>query len=336
MEERQLGTAGPTVSKFALGAMTFGGAADEKASREILDTYVDAGGTFVDTSDNYNEGTSERWIGSWLKDRPGMRERIVLATKGRFMVTGQPGASLRPDYLRTALEASLRRLDVERLDLYQLHGPDAEHPVDGVVEFLTEAAAAGKIGYVGVSNFYGWQVAKLARLLAEQDGPPLVSHQVQYSLLAREIEWEMLPAAIDAGVGTTCWGSLGQGWLTGKYRKGEQPAAGTRVATSPDHVAESWTRRNTGEVWAIVDGLREVAHDHGLTPAQAALAWVVDRPGVTAPIVGARHAGQLRETLGPASLSLDDTARARLDELTAPPTSYYPYQFLAEISRWHS
>jgi len=336
MEQRRLGTAGPKVSMFALGAMMFGGAADERASREMLDTYVDAGGTFSDTADNYNDGASERWIGQWLKDRPGVRERIVLATKGRFMLAGQPGASLRPDYLRTALAASLRRLDVEHIDLYQLHGPDADNPLEGVVEFLTEAAAAGQIGHVGVSNFPGWQVAKLARLLAEHDGPPLVSHQIQYSLLVREVEWEILPAAIDAGVGTMCWGPLGQGYLTGKYHRDRKPTAGTRAGESPDHALEAWTRRNTDEVWAIVDALREVADGHGATPAQVALAWVADRPGITAPIVGARHSEQLRETLPAAELHLDTAARDRLDELSTPRAADYPYPFLAEISHWHS
>jgi aryl-alcohol dehydrogenase-like predicted oxidoreductase len=336
MEQRRLDAGGPVVSRFGLGAMMFGGVADEKASREMLDAYVAAGGTFVDTADAYNSGASERWLGKWLKDRPDVRERMVVATKGRFMVDGQPGASLTPAYLRTALEASLGRLGVERIDLYQLHGPDADHPVEEVVEFLSEATTAGKIGYVGVSNFAGWQVAKLARLLAERDGPPLVSHQIQYSLLAREVEWEILPAAIDAGVGSICWGPLGQGYLTGKYHRGQSPTAGTRVGESPDHVLAAWHRRNTDRVWAIVDGLREVADGFGVTPAQAALAWVADRPGVTAPIVGARHAGQLRETLSAADLRLDAAARERLDELSAPRAADYPYPFLAEISHWHS
>jgi aryl-alcohol dehydrogenase-like predicted oxidoreductase len=336
MEQRPLGAAGPVVSKFGLGAMMFGGAADEKVSGEMLDAFVEAGGTFVDTADVYNSGVSEQWLGSWLKNRSGVRDRMVLATKGRFMVDGQPGASLTPTYLRTALEASLRRLGAERIDLYQLHGPDADHPLDEVVQFLTEAASAGKVGCVGVSNFAGWQVAKLARLLAEHNGPPLVSQQIQYSLLVREVEWEILPAAIDAGVGTLCWGPLGQGYLTGKYRRDQQPTAGTRVGESPDDVLEAWTRRNTDRVWTIVDGLRDVADGLGVTPAQAALSWVADRPGVTAPIVGARHADQLRETLSAADLRLDPAARERLDALSAPPAADYPYPYLAEISHWHN
>src|SRR5690606_5303677 len=148
MEKRRLADNGPTVSRLALGGMTFGKDADEKASRELLDAYVDAGGTFLDTSDNYNGGESERIIARWLRDRSGVRDRIVLATKGRFVVDGRPGASLRPSYLRTALDASLGRLGVDHVDLYQLHGPDADHPIDGVVEFLVEAVASGKARHV--------------------------------------------------------------------------------------------------------------------------------------------------------------------------------------------
>lgn len=316
--------------------MTFGKEAEEKVSRELLDAYVDAGGTFVDTSDNYNDGTSERFIAGWLRDRPGVRDRIVLATKGRYMVDGQPGASLRPSYLRTALDASLGRLGVDHVDLYQLHGPDADHPVDEAVSFLAEAVAAGKVRYVGVSNLAGWQVAKLARLLHETGGPPLVSHQVQYSLLARGIEWEMVPAAVDAGIGTITWGSLGQGWLTGKYRKDQRPGSGTRVGDAEDWYMEGWERRNVDQTWAVVDRLTEVAAGHGVTLGQAALAWAADRPGITAPIIGARNVEQLTETLGAADLHLDAAAMTALDAVSAPTTDEYPYLFLDLISHWHS
>lgn len=336
MEKRTLGPAGPEISRFALGTMTFGKETEEKVAREMLDTYVAAGGNFVDTADNYNHGTSERWIAGWLRDRPGARDRVVLATKGRFMVEGQPGAGLTPGYLRKALDASLRRLDVDHVDLYQLHGPDADHPVDEVVDFLGEIVAAGKVRYVGVCNLAGWQVAKLARMLAESGGPPLVSHQVQYSLLARGVEWEIVPAAVDAGVASLVWGPLGQGWLTGKYRRTEQPTIGTRVGEAPADLSESWQRRNTTQTWAIIDRLREVAADHDMTPGQGAFAWVVDRQGIAAPIVGARTVEQLRETLARADRRLDASATAALDEVSTPVTTEYPYPFLEKISHWHS
>lgn len=332
METRHLGTSGPVVSRLALGAMTFGDTTDEDTAREMLDVFVEAGGTLIDTADNYQTGGSERILGGWLRERPGVRDRVLVATKGRF---GYPGASLTPAYLRTAIDASLSRLGVDHVDLYQLHGPDAEHPVDEIAGFLAEVVAAGKARHVGLSNFAGWQVAKLARLLAEQGGPPMVSHQVQYSLLARAVEWEVIPAGIDAGVGTLLYGPLGQGWLTGKYQRDRQPPAGTRVADAPDWTSESWRRRDTEQVWSVVDALRDVADAHGVTPGQAALAWVADRPGVTAPIVGARTVAQLRESLAAAALHLDEKAVSRLGEVSEPPTPNYPYEMIERIAGRH-
>lgn len=332
METRQLGSSGPAVSRFSLGAMTFGGDTDETAAHEVLDVYVEAGGTLIDTADNYGSGASEHIVGRWLSARPGMRERVLLATKGRF---GYPGASLTPTYLRSAIDASLSRLGVDHVDLYQLHGPDNQHGVEEIVEFLTEIVTAGKARHVGVSNFAGWQVAKLARLLGEQGGPPLVSQQIQYSLLARAVEWEVIPAGVDAGLGALLYGPLGQGWLTGKYRRDRQPPAGTRVAQAAEWTSESWHRRNTEEVWSIIDVLHDIANAHGVTPGQAALAWVADRPGVTAPIVGARTVAQLRESLAAGALHLDEKATTRLTEVSAPPTPNYPYQMIEQIAAWH-
>ncbi len=329
MQTRQLGNSGPAVSRFAFGAMTFGGVTDEATAYEMLDVYGEAGGTLIDTADVYEGGTSERIVGRWLKARPGARERVLIATKGRL---GFPGSSLAPAYLRTAIDASLSRLGVDHIDLYQLHGPDDEHPVDEIVEFLTEIVASGKARYVGVSNFAGWQVAKLARLLGEG---PLICQQIQYSLLSRAVEWELMPAAMDAGLGTLPSGPLGQGWLTGKYRRDQQPAAGTRVAETGDETSEAWHRRNTDEVWSIVDVLRDVAQAHGVTPGQAALAWVADRPGVTAPIFGARTVAQLRESLAAAALHLDEKATTRLTEISAPVTPNYPYQMIKRLGAMH-
>lgn len=332
METRQLGESGPVVSRFAFGTMTFGGDTDEAAAHEMLDAYVEAGGTLIDTADIYGSGASERIVGRWLSARPGVRERVLIATKGRF---GFPGASLTPAYLRTALDAGLARLGVDQVDLYQVHGPDDEHRVDEIVGFLAEIVTEGKARHVGVSNFAGWQVAKLARLLAERGGPPLVSQQIQYSLLARAVEWEVVPAGVDAGVGTLLYGPLGQGWLTGKYRRDQRPPAGTRVARAEDVTSEAWHRRNTEEVWSVIEVLRDVAHTHGVTPGQAALAWAADRPGVTAPIVGARTVAQLRESLAAAALHLGEEATARLTEASTPLTPNYPYGMLERIAGWH-
>ncbi|MEV0505661.1 aldo/keto reductase, partial [Streptomyces spectabilis] len=232
-------------------------------------------------------------------------------------------------------DAEPRETGVDQVDLYQLHGPDDEHRIDEIVEFLAEIVAAGKARHVGVSNFAGWQVAKLARLLTEQGGPPLVSQQIQYNLLARAVEWEVIPAGVDAGLGTLLYGPLAQGWLTGKYQRDQQPQTGTRVARAGQQTSEAWHRRNTDEVWSVIEVLRAVAHAHGVTPGQAALAWVADRPGVTAPIVGARTVTQLRESLAAATLHLDETAFARLTDVSAPLTPNYPYQMIERIAGWH-
>lgn len=335
MEQRQLGRSGPTVSRLAFGAMMFGGVTDEKVATRMLDAFVDAGGTLVDTADIYNGGTAERWLGNWLRERPGARDRVVLATKGRFAMEGQPGASLAPAYLRAALDASLDRLGIDHVDLYQLHGPDADTPLEDTAEFLTEAVASGKVGYVGVSNFPGWLFARLNRLLAEGGGPPLVAHQVQYSLLARAVEWEVLPATTDAGAGSILWGPLGQGWLTGKYRRDQAPAPDTRVGGAADEHLEAWHRRNTDRVWTIVDTVVEVAADQGLTPGQVAVAWAADRPGVTSPIVGARNVEQLTDSLGAADVHLPADVTTALDEVSTPPPTDYPYPWVEEISHWH-
>lgn len=331
MQIRRLGTAGPDVSRLALGAMTFGRETTEDEARRILDAFVEDGGTLIDTADTYNGGESERIIGRWLGDRPGVRDRIVLATKGRFPVAGAP-AGLSPDYLRSALDASLKRLGVDHVDLYQTHGPDSRNPFENVTGFFAEAAAAGKTRYAGVSNLAGWQIAKLARLSSERSAPPITSHQPQYNLLAREVEWEVFPAAIDAGVGAIVWGPMAAGWLTGKYDREAGPRAGTRVGENPENGLEAWQRRGTDRNWEILRHLRSVAADHGISATQAALAWVADRPGVTAPIVGVRTLDQLRDVLGAADLRLDPAARNELDEATQPPTPDYPYTLLAEIA----
>ena len=329
MERRQLGQSGPVVSRLALGTMTFGAESDEAASQEILDVFVQAGGVLIDTADVYADGLSERLIGLWLRTRPGSRDQVVLATKGRFPVPGQPGASLHASYLQAALDASLARLAVDHVDLYQVHGPDRSTPLEEVVEFFQQAVASGKTTHVGASNLPGWQIAKLA-LLCQQAGVPLVAHQPQYSLLAREVEWEVMPAAIDAGLGALVWGPLGAGWLTGKYRRSERPPARSRLGHDPNRGLEAWDRRGTELTWTVIDRLQQVADQHEISPAQAALAWVADRPGVVSAIVGARTADQLRHTVAAGSLHLDPAATTRLDQVSAPRLPDYPYGYIAE------
>ncbi|MEO3741968.1 aldo/keto reductase [Plantactinospora sp. B5E13] len=312
--------------------MTFGQESDEQLSHEILDAYVAAGGTLIDTADVYSDGESERIIGRWLNKNAGVRDQMVIATKARFPITGQPGAGLSRDYLHRALDASLSRLGVERVDIYQAHGPDPRVPLDEFATFAEEAQAAGKVAHVGLSNFPGWQTS-LAHALCRQYGTrPPVSLQPQYSLLVREPEWEIMPAAEALDMGTMVWGPLGAGWLTGKYRRDERPPAGSRLGDDPNRGLEALGRRGTERTWRIVETLVRLAGEAGVPPAQLALAWVLQRPGVTAALVGARTAGQLAASLPAAGLRLDQTIVAQLDEVSAPETPDYPYRFVEEIS----
>jgi aryl-alcohol dehydrogenase-like predicted oxidoreductase len=231
---RPLGKSGAVVSTYALGTMTFGAEADEQTSHQIMDDYVAAGGNLVDTADVYAGGTLEEIIGRWIAERPTESERVVLATKGRFSrdgVLNEIGTSR--FHLRRALDASLRRLGVEHIDLYQLHAWDAVTPLEETLRFLDDSVGSGKIGYYGFSNFLGWQVTKAVHLARAHGFAPPVTLQPQYSLLVREIESEIVPACLDAGVGLLPWSPLAGGWLTGKYQRDSPPKGPPVWARTP-------------------------------------------------------------------------------------------------------
>src|SRR3954453_9846783 len=216
--------------------MTFGRETDEEGSHAQLDRFLDAGGTLVDTADVYSGGVSEEIIGRWLaKQSSGVREGVVLATKGRFpMAEGPNGVGLSRRHLADALDGSLRRLGVERVDLYQLHAHDSWTPIEETLRFLDDAVRAGKIHYVGLSNFLGYQLQRAVNVAEFRGLTVPVTLQPQYNLLVREIEWEIVPAAQANGLGLLPWSPLGGGWLTGKYSRGERPAGGTRLRGDPD------------------------------------------------------------------------------------------------------
>lgn len=328
MDYRLLGRSGLAVSRLCLGTMTFGSETDEAGSFEQLDAFVEAGGTFIDTADVYSQGASEQIIGRWLAARPGVRDRIVLATKGRFpLADAWPtnGLGLSRRHLHDALDASLRRLGVETIDLYQLHAWDPLTPIEEFLRFLDDAVRAGKVHYVGLSNFTGWQLtATVERARAAGLTAP-ITLQPQYNLLARWIEFEVVPACVEYGLGLMPWSPLAGGWLTGKYRRDTTPDADTRLGDNPARGMEAYDLRNNDATFAVLDAVAEVAQASGLTMAQTALAWVADAPQVTAPIIGARTLEQLRGSLSVAELTLDADARARLDAATAPVVPDYPY-----------
>lgn len=327
MDLRTLGNSGTIVSAFALGTMTFGAEADEAASHAILERYLDAGGTFVDTADVYSSGASETIIGRWLARNHGRRDGIVIATKGRFpMGEGSNDLGLSRTHLRRALDDSLRRLGVDNIDLYQLHAWDALTPLDETLRFLDDAVSAGKISYYGFSNYLGWQLTKAVAVADGYGFVPPVTLQPQYSLLVRGIEHEIVPAAVDAGIGLLPWSPLAGGWLSGKYRRDQAPTGATRLGENPKRGMEAFDARNADpRTWEIIDAVQAVADETGASMSQVALAWLVDRPAVTSVILGARTVEQLDDNLAAAELVLSDEQVARLDEVSTPRAEVYPY-----------
>jgi aryl-alcohol dehydrogenase-like predicted oxidoreductase len=307
--------------------MTFGAETDEAGSDEQLDRFVEAGGTLVDTADVYARGQSEEIIGRWFVNRPvDVTERVVLATKGRFAMGHEPNSlGLSTRHLTRALDASLTRLGLDSIDLYQVHAYDPLTPLDETLRTLDGFIRAGKIKYYGLSNFTGWQLTKVVHL-AQALGVALpVTLQPQYSLIVREIEWEIVPAVLDAGMGMLPWSPLGGGWLSGKYQRDERPTGSTRLGEDPGRGMEAYERRGTERTWNVIDAVQKVAEDRGVSMAEVALAWVADRPGVTSTILGARTMEQLETNLRAADLHLSAEESAVLDQASDLHASDYPY-----------
>ncbi|GAA4685566.1 aldo/keto reductase [Frondihabitans cladoniiphilus] len=327
MDYRKLGNSGTIVSELTLGTMTFGAEADEATSHRILDTFFEHGGTFVDTADVYSAGTSESIIGRWLAEHPTERGQVVLATKGRFpMGEGPNDLGLSRRHLAAALDASLTRLGVDHVDLYQMHAWDALTPLDETLRFLDDAVTAGKIGYYGFSNYLGWQLTKAVHRANALHLAPPVTLQPQYSLLVRDIEHEIVPAALDASIGLLPWSPLGGGWLTGKYKRDEAPTGASRLGENPTRGMEAWEARNRDErTWTILDAVQAAARDHDATASQVAIAWLLAQPAVTSVILGARTVDQLVDNLGASSVDLGEADVQRLSDASAPQVDEYPY-----------
>jgi aryl-alcohol dehydrogenase-like predicted oxidoreductase len=335
MRKRLLGRTGVLVSEFALGTMTFGQEADESAAVEILDHYVASDGNLIDTADVYPpvgpKGASEEIIGRWLSQRPGVRDRVILATKcrGRMDDTGNSEGLSRRWIIR-ACEGSLRRLQTDHIDLYQAHQWDPATPVEESLEAFDSLVRSGKVRYVGVSNFAGWQLEKTIQTARRLGVSVPVSLQPQYNMLVREIEWELVPVCLEEKLGILPWGPLGQGWLSGKYSQSEAPTGATRLGEDPHRGVEAYDRRNNDRTWRIVNAVDRVAKELGVPAARVALRWLADRPGVAAPLLGARTADQLKDNLLASEVTLDKIQREMLDEVSEPATPEYPYRLLAE------
>lgn len=330
MEYRRLGRSGLEVPVLSFGAGTFGGKGplfsawgdtDTTQARRLIDICLEAGVTLFDTADVYSDGASETVLGAAVK---GRRDKVLLSTKtGLPMGDGPNRSGSSRARLILAVEAALQRLGTDYIDLLQLHAFDARTPVDEVLSTLDDLVRAGKIRYVGVSNFAGWQLMKSLGIADRHGYPRYVAHQAYYSLIGRDYEWELMPLALDQGVGAVVWSPLGWGRLTGKIRRG-----GKLPETSRLHqTAEYGPPVSDEHLFRVVDALDAVAEETGKTVPQIALNWLLQRPTVSTVVVGARNEEQLRQNLGAVGWSLTPEQMARLDAASAvtPAYPYWPY-----------
>jgi aryl-alcohol dehydrogenase-like predicted oxidoreductase len=329
MEYRRLGASGLTVPALAFGAGTFGGrgelfgnwgAVDVAEARRLVDICLEAGVSMFDTADVYSDGASEEVLGAALK---GRRDQALISTKTTLPMGDDPGGSSRSRLLR-ACEAALRRLDTDHIDLYQLHAYDAGTPPEETLSTLDDLVRAGKVRYIGVSNFAGWQLMKSLAVADRHHLTRYVAHQVYYSLVGRDYEWELMPLGLDQGVGAVVWSPLGWGRLTGRIRRDQPLPPGSRL-----HRTASYGPPVPDELlYRVVDTVTDLATETGRTVPQIALSWLLRRPTVSSVLIGARNEAQLRENLGAVGWTLTDDQVARLDEAssTTAPYPYFPYQ----------
>jgi aryl-alcohol dehydrogenase-like predicted oxidoreductase len=319
------------VSELCLGTMTFGRELDEEGSKGMVGAFLEAGGNFIDTADVYSQGLSEEIMGRALKGLD--RDSYVLATKVRFpMGDGPNDAGLSRKHVLSGCDASLDRLGLDHIDLYQVHCWDRLTPIEETMEALDDLVGAGKVRYVGVSNFAAWQIMKAIGLSEARGLARFVSLQPQYSLVERNIEYELVPLCREEGLGILPWGPLGGGFLSGKYRRDERPPEGSRIAGAPDDLEEAWDRRATERNWDVLDVIGAVSDETGKSYAQISLNWLLRQEAVVAPILGARRPEQLEDNLGAAGWSLDEDQVRRLTEASAPP-DLYPYRFIEGMQR---
>jgi aryl-alcohol dehydrogenase-like predicted oxidoreductase len=332
MEYRQLGRSGLRISTLTLGTMTIGdagasasvGSVDLDGARRQIDVALDAGVNLIDTADVYSAGASEELVGQALV---GRRERVLLATKARMpMGEGPNDAGLSRHHLIEGCEASLRRLRTDHIDLYQVHEWDGQTPLEETLDTLDGLVRAGKVRYVGCSNYAAWQLVKALGISDRLHLQRFVSQQIYYSLQAREAEYELVPAALDQGLGILVWSPLAGGLLSGKYRRDAQPEEGRHLSDWGEPPV-----RDQEQLYDIVDALVEIGAANDVSAAQVALAYTLGKPGVTSLVIGARKEEQLVDNLAAADLELAADERARLDAVSALPL-LYPYWHQAKTA----
>jgi aryl-alcohol dehydrogenase-like predicted oxidoreductase len=324
MEYRTLGRSGLKVSVLTMGTMTFGateplGSTDVAGATRQIDMCLDLGVNVIDTANVYAAGRSEEIVGTVLSGN-GRRDRVILATKVRFAMGDGPNDNgLSRHHIIAQCEASLRRLDTDVIDLYQVHQWDGTTPLEETMEALDTLVNQGKVRYVGCSNFSGWHLMKALAVADARHLQRFVSQQIHYTLEAREAEYELVPIAVDQGLGIMVWSPLAGGLLTGKYRRDGAAEGGRHTL--------GWTEppiNDENRLYDIVDAVVDIAGSRGVQGAQVALAWLLQRPGVSTVAVGARTDEQLEQNLGSAELELSADEIARLDQVSQPPL-LYPY-----------
>lgn len=331
MEYRFMGRTGLKVSEICLGCQTFGWGADEPTAHTLADRFVAAGGNFFDTSNIYNEGKSETMLGSWLKARNN-RSQLVIASKVFFPAGKGPNdTGLSRKHIFEQIDASLRRLQTDYIDLYQMHCWDASSPLEETLRALDDLVHLGKVRYIGASNYTASQLTRAILLSAMHNWVRFDCLQPEYSLLVRSTEWELLPVCQAEGIGVIPWSPLAGGWLTGKYRRGQPPPPDSRVGRA-DRWDDLPEQRESELTWQIIDALIEVSSECGKSTSQVALNWLLQQPGVTAPIIGARTLAHLDDNLGSVGWSLEGEQLARLSAASDIPLPS-PYNFIARYTR---
>lgn len=333
MEYRFMGNTGLLVSELCLGAMTFGRESTEEQGRQMMDCFEEMGGNFIDTADVYSLGISEEIVGRWLANKP--RDKFVIATKARFRMGAEPNETgLSRKHLLSALDASLRRLQTDYVDLYQLHCWDNRTPLEETLSTLNGMVQSGKVRYVGVSNYSGWQLQKAVDLSGQMGWEPFTCLQAQYNLLVRHMEWELTPVCLNEGIGLIPWSPLRGGWLSGKYhREMAGPPAESRVEMAGRYGwGETWENYNNEFTWAVLDTLYRVSAEIGKHPAQVAIRWLMQSPAVTAPIIGARNMQQFEINMGVSGWSLDEAYMEQLNRVSDPGKPY-PYDIIFQNQR---
>jgi aryl-alcohol dehydrogenase-like predicted oxidoreductase len=331
MRYRYLGGTGLAVSELALGTQTFGWGADEKTAHALAHLYTEAGGNFFDTANIYNAGASETMLGNWLKTAGPRHEKIV-ASKVFFRTGEGPNDwGLSRKHILHSIDESLKRLRTDYIDLYQLHCCDRSTPLEETLETMNDLVRRGKVRYPGVSNFTPSLIVKARMLCAARGWSRVAALQAEYSLLVRDSEWELLPVCAEEGLGFLAWSPLAGGWLSGKYRRSAPLPRDSRAGRG-DRWDDRAEQRESELAWRVIDVLGEAARELGKTPAQVSLNWLLSRPGVTAPIIGARTIEQLEENLGGAGWDLPPEWAKKLEEASAIPLPY-PYRFIERYTK---